>query len=183
MSTRCQIDFIDSCTYFDTKSKKTFKYNDRRRVYKKYDGDPSGTVPELQDFIKWGARSIGDVDLFSANFIFWGKLNAIHVANSRINKDPTKIITIPGILFHPEEGYIQSMPWSDFGITESNVILADSEYFYEVCITTDAKKISDPTNYFIEIKCYKLGHKGRSLKKLNGRKGQLIKTVPKFQVQ
>ena len=182
MSTRCQIDFIDSCTYYDNESKKSFKYNDNRRVYKKYDGSPATTIPELTDFIKWGARSICDIELFSANFIFWGKLSAMHTANAQMTKDPTKIVTISSALFHPDECTPGTFPWVDFGISSPNEILSDSEYFYEVTITNGTKDSHNESIFYTAIKCYKLGH-GRKLKKLNGRKGQLIKTVPKFQVQ
>lgn len=58
MSTRCQIEFRSG--------------EQRRTVYRHWDGYPSAVIPDLLAFLAWSNRR-GDVEYESANFLYWSK--------------------------------------------------------------------------------------------------------------
>jgi hypothetical protein len=58
MSTRCQIEFRAG--------------DERRTVYRHWDGYPSAVIPDLLDFLAWSVRG-SDVEYVSANFLYWSK--------------------------------------------------------------------------------------------------------------
>lgn len=57
MSTRCQIEFRNG--------------DERRTVYRHWDGYPGAVIPDLLAFLAWSQRH--DVEYEAANFIFWSK--------------------------------------------------------------------------------------------------------------
>jgi hypothetical protein len=58
MSTRCQIEFRAG--------------DQRRTVYRHWDGFPSAVLPSLRAFLAWSIRG-SDVEYVAANFLFWSK--------------------------------------------------------------------------------------------------------------
>jgi hypothetical protein len=58
MSTRCQIEFRSG--------------DQRRTVYRHWDGYPSAVIPDLLAFLDWSVRG-NDVEYVSANFLYWSK--------------------------------------------------------------------------------------------------------------
>jgi hypothetical protein len=60
MSTRCQIEF--RCG------------DERRTVYRHWDGYPSAVIKDLLAFLAWSVRG-SDIEYVSANFLYWSKRN------------------------------------------------------------------------------------------------------------
>ena len=88
MSTRCQIEF--RCG------------NERRTVYRHWDGYPSAVIKDLLAFLAWSVRG-SDVEYVSANFLYWSK--------RKMDEDSVQL---------------------GFGICANDELHGDVEYYYVV---------------------------------------------------
>lgn len=72
-----------------TRSNIQFRSNgERYQIYKHWDGYPSGTIPELQQFLKWNEGRNDDISYCVGNyFLFMKMLHAMNVRSTEHNKD------------------------------------------------------------------------------------------------
>ncbi len=124
MSTRSQIDFVDS--YKDEKGK---KHETVRRIYRHWDGYPDGVIPDLEEFVKFMAgpdgkvTRMGDAEYTAANFIFWAKLHS-WLADEKEKKE------------HPDKPLLRDSWKLGFGVCENDEFHADIEFYYRIDLET-----------------------------------------------
>jgi hypothetical protein len=92
MSTRCQIAFHTG--------------EERRTVYRHWDGYPSAVLADLQEFLQWSVRG-ADVEYVTANFLYWSK-RGLDARSEQLG----------------------------FGICANDELHGDIAYFYEVDLRT-----------------------------------------------